>query len=132
MGQTICPAARRPENRIRHDRIPPIDAGPRSGILTHLRNVYTMTMGLVWGERKRRRNLTSHGLDFVDAAAVFQGPTFTFQDDRYSYEEPRFVTLGLLNGIPVSIAHTEAADRIRIISFRKATKREQRIFFEGI
>ena len=96
-----------------------------------------MTMRFVWGESKRgeskrRRNLRDHGLDFVDAPAVFPGPTFTFQDDRYQYEEPRFVTLGLLNGTPVSIAHTETADRIRIISFRKATKREQQIFFENI
>jgi uncharacterized DUF497 family protein len=31
-----------------------------------------------WDEDKRKANLKSHGLDFVDAARVFSGPTFTF------------------------------------------------------
>jgi len=42
------------------------------------------------------------------------------------------VTLGLLNGIVVSIVHTESRRLIRVISFRKATKREQTIFFNSI
>jgi uncharacterized DUF497 family protein len=41
------------------------------------------------------------------------------------------VTLGLLAGVPVSIAHTEA-DEIRVISFRKATAREARLFFDQV
>ena len=39
------------------------------------------------------------------------------------------ITLGLLAGIPVSIVHTETAHEIRIISFRKATQREARLYF---
>jgi uncharacterized protein len=58
-----------------------------------------------------------------------EGLTFTFEDDRFSYGEQRFVTLGLLAGVPVSIAHTETEYEIRIISFRKATNREKNIYF---
>jgi uncharacterized DUF497 family protein len=76
--------------------------------------------------------LKEHGLDFVDAIAVFSGLTFTFEDDRFSYDEQRFVTLGLLAGVPVSIAHTETTNEIRIISFRKATRREEQIHFSQI
>ena len=72
-----------------------------------------------------------HGLDFLDAATVFDGATFTFEDDRFAYGEARFVTLGLLSGIPVSIVHTETAHEIRIISFCKATSGEARLFIEG-
>ncbi|MGH8692182.1 MAG: BrnT family toxin, partial [Burkholderiales bacterium] len=54
------------------------------------------------------------------------------EDDRFRYDEQRFVTLGLLEGIPVSIVHTEARDRIHVISFRKATKRETAILFETL
>ena len=54
------------------------------------------------------------------------------QDDRFRYDEQRFVTLGLLAGIPVSIVHTEDEDEIRVISFRKATKRETQIYFDAI
>jgi len=85
-----------------------------------------------WGERKRRQNLARHGFDFVDAPAVFEGLTFTFEDDRFDYVERRYVTLGLLAGVVVSIVHTEAPHEIRIISFRKATLREQEIYFAQI
>ena len=44
----------------------------------------------------------------------------------------RFVTLGLLAGVPVSVVHTENEHEIRIISFRKATNREALIFFNEI
>jgi len=42
------------------------------------------------------------------------------------------VTLGLLDGVVVSIVHTESPQSIGVISFRKATKREQAIFFNSI
>jgi uncharacterized DUF497 family protein len=76
--------------------------------------------------------LKAHGLDFVDAPLVFDGLTFTFEDDRFSYGEQRFVTLGLLAGTPVSIVHTETEHEMRIISFRKATQREAQIYFNQI
>ena len=89
-------------------------------------------MRFTWKEPKRNSNLKTHGLDFRDGAKVFEGPTFTFEDDRFDYSEQRFVTLGLLNGIPVSIVHTEAAEHIHVISFRKAKKNEQILFFQNI
>jgi uncharacterized DUF497 family protein len=89
-------------------------------------------MEFTWSERKCSLNIKQHGLDFVDAPAVFGGLTFTFEDERFSYNEQRFVTLGLLAGVPVSIVHTETAHEIRIISFRQATRRETQIFFEAV
>ena len=89
-------------------------------------------MEFTWSETKRAANLKAHGLDFVDAPRVFEGLTFTFEDDRYSYGEQRFVTLGLLAGFPVSIVHTESDHEIRVISFRKATNRETNIYFSKI
>jgi len=73
-----------------------------------------------------------HGLDFVDAEQVFHGLTFTYEDDRFRYEEQRFVTRGLFKGIPVSIVHTETKHRIHVISFRKATRHETTILFENL
>lgn len=89
-------------------------------------------MRFTWTEAKRKRNLKDHALDFVDAKRVFDGTTFTYEDDRFRYHEQRFVTLGLLDGIPVSMVHTETSDRIHIISFRKATRRETAILFENL
>lgn len=89
-------------------------------------------MEFTWHEPKRARNLREHGLDFVDAESVFEGLTFTFEDDRFEYGERRFVTLGLLAGVPVSIAHTETEHEIHIISFRKATRREAQRYFHEV
>jgi uncharacterized protein len=89
-------------------------------------------MRLAWSERKRAVNLKEHGLDFVDAPRVFEGATYTFEDDRFNYGEQRFQTLGLLAGVPVSIVHTETEDEIRVISFRKATKHEANVYFQQI
>jgi len=89
-------------------------------------------MQFTWSKSKRNTNLKAHGLDFVDAPRVFDGLTFTFEDDRFSYGEQRFVTLGLLAGIPVSIVHTENEHEIRIISFRKATPREAQIYADQV
>ena len=79
-------------------------------------------MKFTWDETKRKTNLAKHGLDFVDAKIVFSGVTFTFEDDRFAYGEQRFITIGMLNGTVVVIAHTESNDEVRIIPMRKATK----------
>jgi uncharacterized DUF497 family protein len=89
-------------------------------------------MRVTWSERKRAINLKEHGLDFLDAPRVFEGLTYTYEDNRFGYGEQRFITLGLLAGVPVSVAHTETDDEIRIISFRKATGREARRFFTEV
>lgn len=89
-------------------------------------------MRFTWDPRKRRTNLNDHHIDFVDAEQVFAGLTYTFEDDRFSYAERRFVTLGFLGGVPVSIVHTETQDEIRVISFRKATENEAAILFSKI
>lgn len=94
--------------------------------------IYTWWVEFAWSESKRAANLKTHGPDFVDAPRVFDGATYTFEDDRFSYGEQRFVTLGLLAGVPVSVVHTENEHEIRIISFRKATNREALIFFNEI
>jgi uncharacterized protein len=88
-------------------------------------------MKFKWDEKKRRTNIVNHGLDFVDAKEIFEGVTFTLEDDRFDYGEERFITLGLMRGTVVVIAHTEKGSEIRLISLRKATKHEQKIYFEG-
>jgi uncharacterized DUF497 family protein len=85
-------------------------------------------MEFKWNEKKPRANILDHGFDFVDAKEVFKGFTFTIEDDRFDYGEERFITLGLLKGTVVVIAHTEKGNEVRVISMRKATKHEQKIY----
>lgn len=89
-------------------------------------------MRFTWNKEKYLVNLKKHHFDFNDAEEVFEGATFTFEDDRFHYDEQRWVTLGLLQGILVSIVHTENEEEIHIISFRKATKREHKIFQQNV
>ena len=89
-------------------------------------------MRFTWSDSKRKSNLQQHGLGFIDAPRVFDGLIYTYEDDRFDYSEQRFVTLGVLKGVVVSIVHTETPRQIRIISFRKATKHEQAIFFKNL
>ena len=89
-------------------------------------------MRFEWDEAKRRINIRRHGIDFVDATEVFDGVTLTIEDTRFDYGETRYVTVGLLRGRVVVIAHTEQDDVIRIISVRKATKNEEANYFKQI
>ncbi len=92
---------------------------------------YNVFMRFEWDEVKRQSNLRDHRLDFADAEVVFSGATFTFLDDRFEYDEDRYITLGLLRNSVVVIAHTEREEIIRVISMRKATKNEQKRYFHG-
>jgi len=85
-----------------------------------------------WDEAKRQSNIQKHGIDFVGIETVFAGKTVTIWDDRLDYGESRFITLGLLSGRVVVIAHTETQEVVRIISVRKATKNEEASYFEEI
>ncbi|HUY14949.1 MAG TPA: BrnT family toxin [Terriglobia bacterium] len=85
-----------------------------------------------WDEAKRRSNIQKHGIDFIGIDGVFAGETVTILDDRFDYGEARFVTLGLLSGRVVVIAHTESDEVIRILSVRKATKHEEIGYFKEI
>jgi uncharacterized protein len=91
-----------------------------------------MDVRFTWSEAKRESNFAKHKLDFVDVERVFEGGTFTAEDTRFWYGEKRYVTLGLLNDTPVHIAHTAHAEEIRVISFRKATRREAEAYFKEV
>ena len=81
-----------------------------------------------WDEAKNRSNFAKHGLDFEDAAQVFAVPCVTFLDDRFDYGEERLITLGLLAGRLVVIAHSPRDEGTRITSLRKGNRREQEIY----
>jgi len=81
-------------------------------------------MRFEWDERKRRTNLAKHGLDFLDAELVFDGPAHSYRSPRGG--EERWVTVGLLEGHEVAVVWVQRGDAIRIISFRRARHEERR------
>jgi uncharacterized DUF497 family protein len=76
-------------------------------------------MKFEWDETKSRKNVAKHGLSFEDAEQVFSGPCVTFEDDRFDYGEERLITLGLLAGRLVVIAHSPRDEGTRIISIEE-------------
>lgn len=85
-----------------------------------------------WDEPKRLSNARKHGIDFRDAVSIFESDTVLMEDDRFDYGERRFVSLGLLQGRVIVVVHTEQTGVTRVISARKATKYEQKLYFQGI
>ncbi len=54
------------------------------------------------------------------------------KDYRFEYDDHRFITLGMVKDIVVVIAHTETDEEIRVIFMRKATRNEQKKYFESL
>jgi uncharacterized DUF497 family protein len=81
-----------------------------------------------WDDSKDRVNREKNGLAFEDVHLVFQGPTVTFLDDRRDYGEVRYITTGLLAGRTVVVVHAPRGETTRIISMRKASAREKKIY----
>ena len=93
---------------------------------------YHGLMRYEWDEAKRQSNIQKHGIDFSGIEKVFAGETVTILDDRFDYGECRFISVGVLTGRVVVVAHTETQEVIRIISVRKATKHEEASYFTEI
>jgi uncharacterized DUF497 family protein len=90
-------------------------------------------MRFEWDEEKRRVNLEKHGIDFVDAFKLFNRPVIVSQDQKKDYGEKRFACYGYLGEIFVALAFTRREpDIIRVISLRKANRRERRRYEEAI
>ena len=87
-----------------------------------------------WDSDKARSNLRKHGVSFEEAQSVFYDEfAVQFDDTDESLQEERFLMLGLSNDLRIlMVCHCErsSGESIRIISARKATKKES-IFYTG-
>jgi uncharacterized protein len=72
-------------------------------------------MRFSWDEAKRRANLRDHEIDFVDAEQVFSGLTVTFEDERFSYDERRFVTLRQRRALSAIVLYLTSGNRPRAL-----------------
>ena len=89
-------------------------------------------MRFEWDEVKNRRNLEKHKISFETARLVFDDPRSRSIQDRLVDDEERWQTVGMIQGLIVLVAHTYLAEGeeevIRIISARKATRAERRVY----
>lgn len=89
-----------------------------------------MTRQFQWDDTKNLENIRKHGISFAEAVEIFDGPVFTAVDERFEYNEMREVSVGFLGGmVLLNVAHTDSAGITRIISARRATKKERTLFY---
>lgn len=69
-----------------------------------------------WDEKKRLENLKKHGVDFQDAALIFENPVIEDQDTRKDYHEVRWRALGHVDEDYFMVVYTWRNDSRRIIS----------------
>ena len=92
-----------------------------------------MDTAFEWDPAKAQSNLVKHGVSFAEAASVFRDTmSVTVPDRAHSEREERFITIGLSSRRRLLvIVHADPGERIRIISVRRATRRETRMYEEG-
>lgn len=80
-----------------------------------------------WDPGKAAANLRKHKVSFAEAASVFLDPlALTFSDPDHSDKEDREITIGLSSKPRMLfVSHCERGDRVRIISARRATRKER-------
>ncbi len=78
-----------------------------------------------WDPAKRQANLRKHGVDFVAAVRIFEGPVLEREDRRRDYGEPRFVALGAVEELLLAVVYTPRRAVFRIISARRANRHEK-------
>ena len=86
-----------------------------------------MALQFEWDPRKAAASLVKHKVSFEDAAAVFGAPLGRIvADPRHSAEEERLVLLGLSQGVGLlAVMYVQRGEAIRIVSARRATRRER-------
>ena len=85
-------------------------------------------MGFDWDEKKRQTNLDKHGIDFLDAKEIWDGPVIEIPSGQTRHSEDRYIALGLLDCEVIAVIYTWRRRHRRIISVRKARKNEKALY----
>lgn len=90
-------------------------------------------MQFEWDDEKEKINIIKHGIDFSTAAKVFKDENrIELYDEAHSEFEDRYITIGTIGDIAyvVMVVYTEREEAIRLISARKATSQERRMYYD--
>ena len=84
-----------------------------------------------WDEVKASANFQKHGVTFDLAMDAFSDPySVEWHDQDLAYGEMRMILLGLAGGTILLVVYTERDERLRLISARRATRHERKIYNE--
>ena len=90
-----------------------------------------MELTFEWDEIKAEDNRKKHKVSFDEAAAIFHDPfSITMPDPDHSVEEERYIDIGCSSdGRLLMVVYTERGNDIRIISCRRATTAEKKVYY---
>jgi uncharacterized DUF497 family protein len=82
-----------------------------------------------WDEAKREANLKKHGYDFADADSVYENPNkLTLSEIRQGESRLQDIAIVEAFGVILALVYVIRGYNIRIISFRKASRKERRAY----
>ncbi|MGO8673703.1 MAG: BrnT family toxin [Capsulimonadaceae bacterium] len=89
-------------------------------------------MEFEWDNTKANSNWKKHRVDFHEAATIFGDPlAITFIDPDHSFDEDRFITIGVSRRSRLLIvSHTDRQEHVRIVSARITTRPERKLYEE--
>ncbi len=79
-----------------------------------------------WDEQKRRQNIEKHGIDFIDAALIFENPVIEDADNRADYGETRYTALGHVDDEYYTVIYTWRGKARRLITAWKVGENGKR------
>ena len=95
--------------------------------------MHILLMIVTWDPEKAEHNKHKHGVRFPDVESVFYDPCSVIDEDLSSVDEQRFIVLGKGRaGRLFIVVYTYRDDQVRLISARKASRAETRIYEKGI
>jgi hypothetical protein len=87
---------------------------------------------VIFDPAKNERNIRERGLSFEETACCSFDTALYAIDRRKEYAEVRYVAVGLHGDRPHVLCLTEAAEGIRVVSFRKANAREVKRYAQAL
>jgi len=96
-----------------------------------LRGGYAISVSTVmefeWDEAKHAKTMRERGVGFDDGARIFARPVLIWEDTRRDYREDRFRAIGETDGDILHVGFTWRLDAVRIISVRRASRKEAQL-----
>jgi len=92
-----------------------------------------LALSFAWDDKKAKSNLLKHKISFEEASTAFADDlSITIENPSHSKNENRLILIGKsIYFKTLIVVHLEQTDSIRIISARKATKKEQKFYEES-
>lgn len=85
----------------------------------------------IYDSAKAAANLAKHEVSFTEAERFDWDTTLVAEDNRFDYGERRFVAIGLIDARAHVVVFTRRGSRVRLISLRKANRREVKRYEQG-